>query len=69
MAREQKCYRIYPMAEFIQSMEAGNNADDIDSVASTYAKTCTGALRTFEQGMHSGSFMLVWDGGHRPILL
>lgn len=69
MPREQKCYRIYPLDEFMRSMESGNNADDIDSVASTYAKTYTGALRTFEQGMHSGKFMLVWDNKFRPIYL
>jgi len=69
MAREQKRYGIYNMVEYLRSMESGNNGDDICAVAVVYAKTCIGALRSFEQGMHSGSFMLVWDGGSRPVLL
>ena len=69
MSREQKRYGIYKMAEYQKSIESGKNCDDICAVAVVYAKTYTGALQSFRQGMHTGIFMMVWDGGSRPVYL
>lgn len=66
MAREQKLYRLYNLADYLRSLITG---DDINAETATYAKDRRGAMRTFEQGQHQGSFMLVWDGGNLAVTL
>lgn len=66
MAREQKRYGIYNMAEYLRSLITG---EEIYAESVTYAKDRRGAMRTFEQGQHSGSYMLVWEGGNLAITL
>lgn len=55
MARTQKLFKLYTIAEF--------NAEDGMSESATYAKDKRGAMRTFEQGQHTGTYVLVWDNG------
>lgn len=66
MAREQKRFGLYNMAEYLRSLITG---EDICAESVTYAKDRRGAMRTFEQGQHRGTYMLVWDGGNLAVTL
>lgn len=62
MAREQKLFKLMTIAEFLKG-------DDGIAETATYAKDRRGAKITFEHGMHSGTFMLVWEGGNMELVL
>ena len=66
MAREQKLYVIYNIAEYERSVQTG---EEVCAVAVTYAKDRRGAMQTFKYGKHSGPYMLVWAGGNVVISL